>query len=57
MTKNQVFGGRTKQIELRYHFIEDQVISGTIEVKFSSTKDQVTYGFTKALNFASFMKF
>ena len=57
MTKNQVFDGRTKEIELRYHFIEDQVILGTIEVKFCSTKDQVTYGFTKALNFVSFMKF
>ena len=41
-TKNPVFHGRTNHIELHYYFIRDQVISGTIEVKFCSTKDQVT---------------
>ena len=57
MTKNLMFHGRRKEIELRYHFIRDQAISATIEVKFCSTKDQATDKLTKALNFASFMKF
>ena len=57
MTKNPVFHGRTKLRELRYQFIRDQVISGTIEVKFFSIKDQVADGLTKTLNYTYFMKF
>ena len=57
MTKNLVFQGRTKHIELCYHFIRDLVISCTIEVKVCSTKDQVADGLTKALKYASYMKF
>ena len=57
MMKNLMFHGRRKDIELRYHFIRDQEISGTIEVKFFSTKDQATDRLTKDLIYASFMKF
>ena len=57
MMKNLMFHGRRKDIELRYHFIRDQVISGSIEVKFCPTKDQATDRLTKALNYASFKKF
>ena len=38
MMKNPMFHGRTKHREIRYHFIRDQVISGTVEVKFCLTK-------------------
>ena len=57
MAKNPMFQGRTKHIELRYHLIRDKVISGTIEVKFCQTKDQITNGLPKALNYASFINF
>ena len=57
MAKNPVFYRRTKHIELRYHFIRDQVISSTIEVEFCLTKDQVADGLMKTLKLASFMKF
>ena len=57
MIKNPVFHGRTKHIKLRYHFNRDQVILGTIELKFCSTKNRVGDRFTKALNYPSFIKF
>ena len=39
MTKNSVFHRRAKHAKFRDYFIGDQVISGTIEVEFCSTKD------------------
>ena len=39
MMKNPVFHRRAKHAKFRYYFIGDRVISGTIEVKFCSTKD------------------
>ena len=43
--------GRTKHIELHYHFIKDQVIFGTIKVKFYSTKYQVFDRLTDDMEF------
>ena len=43
--------GRTKHIELHYHFIKDQVSFGTIKVKFYSTKDQVVDRLTDNMEF------
>ena len=57
MTKNLMFHGRTKHIELSHHFIRDQVISGSLEVKFCSKNDQICDIFTKALNYSSSIQF
>jgi len=56
MTKNPVFYGRTKQSELRHHFIRD-VVDGTISMKYCSTKEQVADGLTKALNYLKLVQF
>ena len=56
MTKNLVFHGRTKNIELQQHFIREQIILDTIEVKFCLRKDRFIDGFRQALNHASFIK-
>ena len=57
MTKNQIFHGRTKHIELHHYFIRDVVTEGTIVVKYCATNEQVADGLTKALQYLKFLKF
>lgn len=54
LTKNPVFQGRSKHINVRYHFIRDCVERGEIVVKYVRTKDQKAYILTKALSTAKF---
>ena len=50
MSKNPAFHGRTKHIELRFHFIRELVSKEEIIMKFCNTKVQVADIFTKALS-------
>lgn len=49
MTKNPAFHSRTKNIDIRYHFIRDLTTKADIELKFCGTRDQIADVFTKAL--------
>ena len=49
MAKNSQFHGRTKHIEIKYHFIRDQVKIGAIELKYCQTEDMLVDMFTKGL--------
>ena len=49
MAKNPQFHGRTKHIEIKYHFIRDQVKIGAIELMHYQTGDMLADMFTKGL--------
>ena len=57
MTKKLVFHGRTEYIELRHHFIRDDVVDSIISMKHCSMKEQVVDGLTKALNYLKSIQF
>jgi hypothetical protein len=49
LSANPVFYGRTKHIEVDYHFVQEQVAHKLLEINFVSSRDQVADGFTKPL--------
>jgi hypothetical protein len=50
LSANPVFHGRTKHVEVDYHFIRERVFCKLLIIDFVSSKDQVADGFTKALS-------
>jgi endonuclease/exonuclease/phosphatase family metal-dependent hydrolase len=49
MTMNHRFHGRTKHIEIDFHFVRERVARRQLEVRFISSADQVADVFTKSL--------
>ena len=56
MDKNPVQHKRTKHIDIRHHFLWDNVEKGFILMTFCKTEDQVADIFTKALGRETFQK-
>ena len=50
ISKNPVQFSRTKHIQIRHHFLRDNVEKGFISMEFVSTNEQIADIFTKALN-------
>ncbi|GJY06645.1 hypothetical protein Tco_0373699 [Tanacetum coccineum] len=50
ISNNLVLHSRTKHIEIRYHFIRDQILKGDIELHFIPTEYQLADIFTKPLD-------
>ena len=48
-SKNPIQHSRTKHIDIRYHFLKDQVAQNVVKLEFISTADQVADIFTKPL--------
>ncbi|KAJ8764527.1 hypothetical protein K2173_006267 [Erythroxylum novogranatense] len=57
LTANPIFHGRTKHVELEYHFVREQVKLGRLTVKFISSADQLADGLTKPLGTRLFHRF
>ena len=49
MTSNPVQHTRTKHIDIRYHFVREQVLNGTVQIKYCSSKNMLVDIFTKPL--------
>jgi hypothetical protein len=56
MTSNPVDHSRTKHIDIRYHFIREHVESGTVELLFVPTEQQIADIFTKPLDESTFFR-
>ena len=50
ISKTPVQHVRTKHIEIRHHFLWDNVEKQLVDMKFIGTSDQIADIFTKALN-------
>ncbi len=56
LAKNQRAHGRTKHIDIKYHFVRDMVDSGKIKLKYCRSEDMVADVFTKSLRVNQFEK-
>ena len=56
ISNNPVQHSRTKHIDIRYHFIREHIMNGTVELQYVPTADQIADIFTKPLDEATFNK-
>jgi hypothetical protein len=49
MAKNPVQHARTKHIDIRHHYVREQVHQGAVELKYLPTKEMIADVLTKAL--------
>ena len=49
MAKNPQFHGKTKHINIKYHFIREQIANGTICLKYCPTEDMLADLLTKGI--------
>jgi hypothetical protein len=56
MGKNDIMHNRSKHINIKHHFIRDEISKGTIILQWISTQDQIADIFTKTLQPRIFIK-
>ena len=56
LSKNPILHGRTKHIDVKFHFLRDLVKEGVVELIHCGTREQVTDIMTKPLKLESFTK-
>ena len=57
MAKNPQFHGRAKHIDMKYHYIRDQVKANKIKLKYCQSKDMIADVMTKGIGRLQFNKF
>ena len=56
LSKNSIFHGRSKHIDIRFHFLRDLVKDGSIELSHCNTQNQIVDIMTKPLKLEQFLK-
>jgi len=56
ITENPVQHSRTKHIDIKYHFIREHVMNGTVELHFVPSEQQIADIFTKPLDESTFTR-
>ncbi|KZV19035.1 hypothetical protein F511_08463, partial [Dorcoceras hygrometricum] len=56
LSKNPVLHGRSKHIDVKYHFLQDLTRNGTLDLIYCRSKDQIADMFTKSLKLPAFQK-
>ena len=56
ITENLVQHSRTKHIDIKYHFIREHVMNGTVELHFVQSEKQLADIFTKPLDESTFTR-
>lgn len=56
LARNPQFHGRAKHIDIRHHFVRDQVANETVELKYCRTENMVADILTKGLCRTNFEK-
>ena len=56
ISNNPVQHSRMKHIDIRYHFLREHVMSGTVELHFVPTEQQLADIFTKPLDETTFSR-
>jgi hypothetical protein len=57
LTKRPATDGRSKHIEIRWHYIKQAIRQGLVDVSWVATEEQAADGFTKALDSIKFKRF
>ena len=57
LSKNPIKHNRSKHIDIKYHFIRDEVENRRLEIQYVSTEDNVADVFTKPMSKIRFQKF
>jgi hypothetical protein len=57
LSENPVFHDKSKNIEIRYHYIRDMVQKGAVKLQYVATDEQITDVLTKPLSRVKFVYF